>query len=184
MSAENVAQRADAAFDHAVQALGRYLEIPAISCEEAHFEDVRKLATRIASDLAELGMENSRVLELDDALPSVAAEWLHAGDDAPTVLIYGHLDLQPVELANWHTDPHVMVQKDGRIYARGVADDMGGWVSHMAAIRAWFEETGKLPVNVKLLIEGEEEIGSPNLERFMDAYPEAFDSDVMVLTDC
>ncbi|MEZ4317083.1 MAG: M20/M25/M40 family metallo-hydrolase [Myxococcota bacterium] len=184
MSAETVAQRADAAFDQAVKDLGRYIEIPAISCEEAHFDDVRKLAARIASDLEALGMERSRVLELDGALPCVAAEWLHAGDDVPTVLIYGHLDLQPVNQSNWLTDPHVMVEKDGRIYARGVADDMGGWVSHMAAIRAWFQETGKLPVNVKLLIEGEEEIGSPNLERFMDAYPEAFGSDVMVLTDC
>jgi len=184
MSAESVAARADAAFDQAVQDLGRYLEIPAISCDPSHFDDVRKLAARIAADLAELGMDNSRVLELDGALPCVAAEWLHAGEDAPTVLIYGHLDLQPVELDNWHTDPHVMVTKNGRIYARGVADDMGGWVSHMAAIRAWFDETGKLPVNLKLLIEGEEEIGSPNLEAYMDAYPDAFSSDVMVLTDC
>jgi acetylornithine deacetylase/succinyl-diaminopimelate desuccinylase-like protein len=70
------------------------------------------------------------------------------------------------------------------LYARGAADDMGGWVSHLAALRAWLEETGALPANIKLLIEGEEEIGSPNLERFMDAYPDAFASDVMVLTDC
>jgi acetylornithine deacetylase/succinyl-diaminopimelate desuccinylase-like protein len=184
--ADRVAARAESRFDDAVKSLGRYLEIPAISCEPEHADDVRKLAARIAEDLAALGMDNARVLELPDvegALPSVAAEWMHA-EGAPTVLVYGHLDLQPVDLDNWHTDPHVMVEKDGRIYARGVADDMGGWVSHMAAIQAWFDETGRLPVNIRLFIEGEEEIGSPNLEAFMDAYPEAFEADVMVLTDC
>lgn len=184
MNADAVAARADADFDKTLAHLGTYLEIPAISCDPAHFDDVRKLAARIRDDLEALGMDNARVLELDDALPCVAAEWLHAGEDKPTVLIYGHLDLQPVELANWHTDPHKMVTKNGRVYARGSADDMGGWVSQLAGIRAWMDVEGKLPVNVKLLIEGEEEIGSPNLEGFMDAYPAAFDSDVMVLTDC
>lgn len=184
MNADAVAARADAAFDQTLETLGRYLEIPAISCDPDHFDDVRRLAGRIRDDLEALGMERARVLELDEALPCVAAEWLQAGEDAPTVLIYGHLDLQPVERENWHTDPHVMVEKDGRVYGRGSADDMGGWVSHLAAIRAWMEEHGRLPVNVRLLIEGEEEIGSPNLEAFMDAYPEAFQADVMVLTDC
>lgn len=184
MSVEAVAARAAAQFEATLSQLGRYLAIPAISCEEAHFDDVRRLATVIRDDLTALGMANARLLELDDALPCVAAEWMEAGPDAPTVLIYGHLDLQPVVLENWHTNPHEMVVKDGRAYARGAADDMGGWVSHMAALRAWLEETGSLPLNVKLLIEGEEEIGSPNLERFMDAFPDAFASDVMVLTDC
>jgi acetylornithine deacetylase/succinyl-diaminopimelate desuccinylase-like protein len=114
----------------------------------------------------------------------VAAEKiLH--DDKPTLLIYGHLDLQPVKGEPWDTPPHEPVVKDdGRLYARGSADDMGGWVSHLAALESWLEVTGTLPLNIKLIIEGEEEIGSPNLERFMDAYPEVFASDVMVLTDC
>src|SRR5690606_16294450 len=80
--------------------------------------------------------------------------------------------------------PHEPVVKNGRLYARGAADDMGGWVSHLAALEAYLQVTSTLPVNVKLVIEGEEEIGSPNLERYMDAYPEMFDADVMVLTDC
>lgn len=184
MTVEAVADKAEAQFEETLAQLGRYLEIPAISCDPSHFGDVRKLAAVIRDDLDDLGMDHARLLELDEALPCVAAEWMGAGEDAPTVLIYGHLDLQPVVLENWHTDPHRMVVKDGRAYARGAADDMGGWVSHMAALRAWLDTHGKLPVNIKLLIEGEEEIGSPNLERFMDAYPEAFASDVMVLTDC
>ena len=116
---------------------------------------------------------------------AVAAEWLDAGPDKPTVLIYGHLDLQPVEREHWATDPHVATRKGDRLYgSRGPPDDMGGWVSHMGSIRAWLEKTGSMPCNVRLLIEGEEEIGSPNLERYMDAHGDAFESDVMVLTDC
>ena len=164
--------------------LDRYLAIPAISCDPTHAGDVRTLAEAIREDLAALGLDRARVLDLDGALPCVAAEWMRAGEDAPTVLIYGHLDLQPVERENWRTDPHVPTTVGDRLYARGSADDMGGWVSHMGAMRAWLESTDSLPCNVRLIIEGEEEIGSPNLERFMDAYPEAFEADVMVLTDC
>lgn len=179
-----VAARADAAFEATIQQLGRYLEIPAISCEAEHFDDVRRLAGRIRDDLDSLGLDRARVLELEGALPIVVADWLHAGADAPTVLIYGHLDLQPVAGEVWTSPPHQPTRRGDRLYARGAADDMGGWVSHMAAIAAWLGETGALPCNVKVIIEGEEEIGSPNLERFMDAFPEVFDADVMVLTDC
>lgn len=181
---EAVAARADAAFDETIAHLGEYLAIPAISCDPDHFDDVRRLAARIRDDLEALGMENARVLDIEGALPSVAADWLGAGPGAPTVLVYGHLDLQPVKGEPWVTPPHEMVEQDGRLYARGSADDMGGWISHLAALKAWLAETGGLPCNLKLFIEGEEEIGSPNLEAFMDAYPAAFDADVMVLTDC
>ncbi len=183
-AAPAVAARADAAFDATVEKLGAYLRIPAISCQPENADDVRRLAALIRDDLEALGLDRARVLELDDALPCVAAEWLHAGPDAPTVLVYGHLDLQPVRGEVWDSPPHEPTIRGDRLYARGSADDMGGWVSHIAAIRAWMEQTGGLPCNLKLLIEGEEEIGSPNLERFMDAFPDAFDSQVMVLTDC
>jgi acetylornithine deacetylase/succinyl-diaminopimelate desuccinylase-like protein len=179
-----VAALADQRFEETLSQLGAYLAFPAISCDAAHAGDVRALATRIAADLTALGFANSRVLELPDALPSVAAEWMNAGPSKPTVLIYGHLDLQPVKGESWTSDPHTLRRDGERIYARGSADDMGGWVSHLGAIKAWLDEAGELPCNIRLFIEGEEEIGSPNLERFMDAYPEAFVSDVMVLTDC
>ena len=182
--ADSVAARADAAFERTLARLVEYLRYPAISCDPAHAGDVRALAERIAEDLAALGMDAARVLELEGGHPCVAAERMRAGSDKPTVLIYGHLDLQPVAGEPWKTPPHEAKTIDGRLYARGAADDMGGWVSHIGAIEAWLAEGGELPCNVKLIIEGEEEIGSPNLERFMDAYPEAFDADVMVLTDC
>jgi acetylornithine deacetylase/succinyl-diaminopimelate desuccinylase-like protein len=181
---EQVVSRSSANYEDTVELLCDYLRIPAISCEKHHAVDVAALCARVRDDLENLGLEKARILELEDALPAVAAEWMHAGSDKPTVLIYGHLDLQPVEIENWDTDPHEPVQKNGRLYARGAADDMGGWVSHMAALRAYFDTVGSLPCNIKLLIEGEEEIGSPNLERYMNAYPEVFESDVMVLTDC
>ena len=179
-----VAARADERFQSTVSLLGEYLAHPAISCDPEHFEDVRGLAARIRQDLEDIGLDSARLCEIDGALPMVTAEWLHAGPDKPTVLIYGHLDLQPVKGEPWVTDPHVAVEKDGRLYARGSADDMGGWVSHLAALKAWLDVSGELPCNLKLVIEGEEEIGSPNLERYMDAFPEVFSSDVMVLTDC
>lgn len=182
-TSDAVASRALAQVPAALEALCGYLRTPAISCDPAHADDVRALATRVAADLAALGFQNARALSLDGALPLVAAEWLGA-PGKPTILIYGHLDLQPVKGEVWTSPPHEPTVRDGRLYARGAADDMGGWVSHLAALRAWMEETGGLPANIKLVIEGEEEIGSPNLERYMDAFPEAFASDVMVLTDC
>jgi len=180
---EEVASFADSRFARTIELLRGYLEYPAISSDPAHAADLRALAIRIRDDLERLGLRRARLLELDGTQPCVAGEWIQ-WPDRPTVLIYGHLDLQPVKGETWSSPPHRAVERDGRLYARGAADDMGGWVSHLAAIAAWLERAGELPCNVRLLIEGEEEIGSPNLERYMDAFPEAFDADVMVLTDC
>ena len=180
----HAAARATADFDHTVERLCGYLRHPAISCDPAHRADIDTLAAVIAADLTKLGLTRSRVLTLDKALPLVAAEWTGAGPDKPTVLIYGHLDLQPVQGEPWTMPPHEPTRKGDRLYARGAADDMGGWVSHLGAIDAWLQETGSLPCNVRLIIESEEEIGSPNLERYMDAYPDAFAADAMILTDC
>jgi cysteinylglycine-S-conjugate dipeptidase len=181
---DDVAAHAEAAFESTLERLCDYLRVPAISCDKAHAPDVMRLCARVRDDLEQLGFSNSRVLELDGALPLVAAERLTAGGDKPTLLIYGHLDLQPVKGEPWTTPPHEPTRKGDRLFARGAADDMGGWISHLAALSSWLAVAGELPLNVKLLIEGEEEIGSPNLERYMDAHPDAFDADIMVLTDC
>lgn len=181
---EAVAARALRGVEDAITRLSGYLTVPAISCDPAHFGHVAELAERVRADLEALGFEDARLLTVEGALPAVAAQWMKAGKDAPTVLIYGHLDLQPVKGEVWRTDPHVATRVGDRLYARGAADDMGGWVSHLAALEAWLAEAGGPPCNIKLLVEGEEEIGSPNLERIMDAFPEAFEADVMVLTDC
>ena len=182
--AEAAARAAEHAFDDTVARLAEYLSYPAISCDPGHADDVRRLAARVRDDLAAIGLDRARVLEVEGALPIVAAEWLKAGADKPTLLVYGHLDLQPVKGERWETQPHEATKRGDRLYARGSADDMGGWLSHLAALRAWIDQAGELPCNVKLIVEGEEEIGSPNLERYMDAHPDVFDADVMVLTDC
>jgi acetylornithine deacetylase/succinyl-diaminopimelate desuccinylase-like protein len=182
--AERVAERARAALPSTLERLKSYLRVPAISSDPERHADVRRLSEILVHDLTALGFDRARTLALDGALPITCAEHCRAGADKPTVLIYGHLDLQPVRGEPWRTPPHEATVIGDRLYARGAADDMGGWVSHLGALEAWLAETGELPVNVKLLIEGEEEIGSPNLERFMDAFPDAFESDIMVLTDC
>jgi acetylornithine deacetylase/succinyl-diaminopimelate desuccinylase-like protein len=186
----------EAGLEPAISRLEGFLAIPAISCDPAHDADVRRLAEHVRADLERVGFARARVLDLPEgtttsngrrAHPCVAAEWLGAGPSKPTVLVYGHLDLQPVKGEPWDTPPHEPVRKQTpsgeRLYARGAADDMAGWVSWLVATEAWLREAGGLPCNVKLILEGEEEIGSPNLERFMDAFPDAFASDVMVLTD-
>jgi acetylornithine deacetylase/succinyl-diaminopimelate desuccinylase-like protein len=186
----------EAGLEPAIARLEGFLAIPAISCDPAHDGDVRRLAEHVRADLERVGFARARVLDLPEGTPTnngrrahpcVAAEWLGAGPSRPTVLVYGHLDLQPVKGEPWDTPPHEPVRKQTpsgeRLYARGAADDMAGWVSWLVATEAWLREAGGLPCNVKLILEGEEEIGSPNLERFMDAFPDAFAADVMVLTD-
>ncbi|MSP91323.1 MAG: M20/M25/M40 family metallo-hydrolase [Myxococcales bacterium] len=182
-SADAVASHADQSFDRAVERLCKYLRTPAISCEPAHAEDVARLAAEVATDLRALGLD-AHVRALPGALPLVAASWLGAGPERPTVLVYGHLDLQPVQGEAWTTPPHEPTVVGDRLYARGAADDMGGWVSHLHALQAWLQHAGGLPCNLRLIVEGEEEIGSPNLERYMDAWPADFAADAMILTDC
>ncbi len=183
-SSQRVAERAKSAVPGSFERLARYLAFAPISSEPASAPKLQELAQTLVTDLATLGMSRARVLTLEGAHPCVAAEWMGAGKDKPTVLIYGHFDVQPVAGEPWTTAPHDLVRKGSRVYGRGSADDMGGWLSHFVAIESWLAEEKSLPCNIKLLIEGEEEIGSPNLSRFMDAYPDAFASDAMVLTDC
>src|SRR4051812_14100570 len=125
-SVDAVAANALAAVPATIERLCGYLRIPAISCDPAHATDVRRLAAKVAEDLATLGLDRARVLTLPGALPIVAAEWLHAGPGRPTILVYGHLDLQPVKGETWTSPPHEPTVRDGRLYARGAADDMGG----------------------------------------------------------
>jgi acetylornithine deacetylase/succinyl-diaminopimelate desuccinylase-like protein len=158
--------------------------IPSVGADPAHAPDVRRSAVLCAQILAGYGLENVAVLELPDAAPAVYADWLHAPNGAPTVLLYAHHDVQPPGIIeNWTSDPFVAVERDGRLYGRGTSDDKAGAIAHAAAVGAWLRATGGVPCNVRVLIEGEEEVGSPNLERFLAAHSEQLASDVFVLAD-
>ncbi len=160
------------------------VRIRSISALEDHAGEVARSAAATATLLADAGLEDVEVLELEGMQPAVTGSWLHAGPDAPTVLLYAHHDVQPVGTAGrWSSEPFTPTERDGRLYARGAADDKAGILAHVSAIRAWLGTRGSLPVNVKVIVEGEEEIGSPNLTALLEAHAERLQSDVIVLAD-
>jgi cysteinylglycine-S-conjugate dipeptidase len=170
--------------------LEELVRIPSISSSPDHVDACRRSAERTAELLGEAGLGDVRLLELppgpDGAVvhPYVTGSWLGAGDEAPTVLLYAHHDVQPVATAaNWATEPFDPTEREGRLYGRGAADDKAGILAHVAALRAWREARGGTPVNVKVIVEGEEEIGSPNLARFLETHADELHADVIVLTD-
>jgi acetylornithine deacetylase/succinyl-diaminopimelate desuccinylase-like protein len=152
--------------------------IPGVSASDA--ADVRKSADATARLMEKHGVGGVRLLEVEDAHPAVYGV-IDADSDAPTVLIYGHHDVQPVgRLDRWSTPPFEPVERDGRLYARGAADDKGGVLAHLAAAASF---RGAPPCNIKFFFEGEEEIGSPNLGAFLERYGELLRADAVVLAD-
>ncbi|MEA2337990.1 MAG: cysteinylglycine-S-conjugate dipeptidase, partial [Thermoanaerobaculia bacterium] len=161
--------------------LASLVSIAGISAKSFPASEVRRSADAVAETLIEDGMDNVRLLET--ALhPAVYGE-LVVGETAPTILVYGHHDVQPAfREERWLSPPFEAVVRDGRIFGRGTSDDKGGCIAYLAAVRAC-AATGALPCNVKLLIEGEEEIGSPNLEALLAEHRSLFTSDFIVLCD-
>ena len=167
--------------------LEQLVRIPSISALPDHADDVEASALATADLLREAGLQDVEVLRLPEApqaAPAVTGAWLGAGEQAPTVLFYAHHDVQPVgTAARWSSPPFTPTERDGRLYARGAADDKAGILAHVAAIRAWLTARGSLPVNVKVVIEGEEEIGSPHLAALLAAHGPRLRAEVIVLTD-
>ncbi len=158
------------------------LKIESISALPNHKEDVKKAADWIAESLTKIGMENVQVLETAGH-PLVYGDWLKA-EGKPTVLIYGHYDVQPVDpLHLWDSPPFEPEIRDKKLYARGASDDKGQTFMHIKALEALLQTTGSLPVNIKFCIEGEEEIGSPNLPAFVEEHKELLAADVLVISD-
>jgi len=163
--------------------LKNLVRIPGVSAEGADLPALVDSAQAIADVLTDAGLENVAILPHPGAPPYVVADWCHQ-PGSPTLLIYGHHDVQPApNPANWDSPPWQPSERNGRLYGRGVADDKAGVMSHVAAIRAWLSTTGSLPVNVKLIIEGEEEIGSPNLADFLATHQKRLAADCLILTD-
>lgn len=168
------------------ETLFELLRIPSISADADHEPDVRRSAEAFADLLRDAGMEHVRLIGPAQGLglPAVYGDWLHAGEDLPTVLIYGHHDVQPVDpLAEWGSPPFEPVIVDGECRARGAIDDKGQVLYQIEAARGLLAERGGLPVNVKFLIEGEEEIGSVNFERLLLDWEQYLAADVVVVSD-
>ncbi len=169
--------------DRFVAQLFEMLRIPSLSGDPAHAGDVRKMAEWLADHMTGLGLDNVAVLETAGH-PVVYGDWMGAGPDKPTVLVYGHYDVVPASLEDgWDTDPFEPVIQDGKIYARGATDDKGQLFIHVKALESWLETQGSAPVNVKFLIEGEEEVSSPNLTPFIKDNLEKLAADVCVISD-
>jgi acetylornithine deacetylase/succinyl-diaminopimelate desuccinylase-like protein len=143
---------------------------------------VQRCAEWTADEMRRVGLQNVRLFETPGN-PIVYADWLHA-PGAPTILFYGHYDVQPVDPVDlWESPPFEATVRDGEIYARGAADDKGQVFMHLKAIEAHLKQAGALPVNIKLIIEGEEEVGSVNLDNFIRANKAVLGADVVVISD-
>ncbi len=166
----------------ALEGLIQLIKIPSISTLPNHAPDIRKAADWLAQRLKHIGLEHVQILETPRH-PVVYADWLHATGKS-TLLIYGHYDVQPVDpLHEWQTPPFEPTVRGDNLYARGASDDKGQLFTHMEAIEAFLKTEGRLPVNVKFLIEGEEEIGSGSLKEVLPAHRDLFQSDVCVISD-
>jgi len=157
--------------------------IPSVSAEGYPPEDVRRSAEGVAEALRAAGVENVRVLEIPGVHPYVYGDWLHR-PGAPTILLYGHHDVQPEgRPGKWTSPPFEPTERNGRLYGRGTADDKAGVMAHVAAVASYLNSSGGVPCNVRFIIEGEEEIGSENLGRFLEKYEHMMRADFIVLSD-
>jgi acetylornithine deacetylase/succinyl-diaminopimelate desuccinylase-like protein len=162
--------------------LKTYLAIPSVSAQPEHVRDVRYAALWLCDHMREIGLR-ADVMETGGH-PVVFAQWANSDPHRPTVLIYGHYDVQPAEPFDlWHSDPFTPIVRDGAIYARGVCDNKGQHMAHVKAVEAYLKHQGTLPVNVKFLIEGEEEIGTSNLSLFIEKNKDLLACDVVMISD-
>ena len=161
--------------------LKAWVAIPSISADPQHRADVRTCCERLVKRMSEIGLD-AHVLETDGN-PLAYGEWCKA-PGKPTIVIYGHYDVQPVDPVElWHSPPFEATVRDGNIYGRGAVDDKGQVLMHLAAIEAHLRTRGTLPINIKVVVEGEEEIGSPNFEAALARYEDRFRADVAVISD-
>lgn len=177
---------ADYLLEHQARAeaqLMEFLRIPSVSTDPAHAGDVERCAQWLAEHLRSIGMPHVEIFPTKGH-PIVYAEYLEAGPSAPTVLFYGHYDVQPVDPIDlWTNPPFEPTVRDGKVYARGATDDKGQVFLHIKALEAMLAVNGKLPVNVKLCIEGEEEIGSPNLAPFVQEKKKMLKCNAVLVSD-
>jgi acetylornithine deacetylase/succinyl-diaminopimelate desuccinylase-like protein len=162
--------------------LKEFLRIPSISTLPENRADIDRAAAFVADSLRSAGMENVEIIPTGKH-PLVYADWMHA-PGKPTVLCYGHYDVQPADpLELWHTPPFEPTERDGNLYGRGTADDKGQMYMHIKAVEALRAVNGTLPLNVKFLVEGEEEVGGASIARYVAEQPEKLKADVALVSD-
>ena len=168
--------------DRFVTELEDFLRIPSISTDPAYAGDVRRAAEWLADNLRRVGMEKVEVMDTPGH-PIVYAE--HVVDPSrPTVLVYGHYDVQPPDpMELWESPPFEPVRKNGTLYARGSSDDKGQAFMHVKAAEAWLQGGDGLPVNLKFMIEGEEESGSSSLRPFIEGHKDLLAADIVMISD-
>jgi acetylornithine deacetylase/succinyl-diaminopimelate desuccinylase-like protein len=166
-----------------VNQLARLVSIPSISTDGEHQKEIDQTAELTCELMRSAGLNNVAVLKSGDSNPYAYGEWLEA-PGKPTVFLYAHHDVQPVNyIEDWLSPPWTLTERDGRFFGRGAADDKGAIVDQLGAIAALLQTRGSLPVNVKMLVEGEEEVGSRNLDGFFHEYKDRLMSDVIVVCD-
>jgi acetylornithine deacetylase/succinyl-diaminopimelate desuccinylase-like protein len=170
-----------------VEELKALLRIPSVSTAPEHVDDVRRAAEFVAEGLRAAGLEHVKLIETSTAErkghPLVYADWLHL-PGKPTVLLYGHYDVQPAEpLDEWKSPPFEPTERDGNIYARGAVDDKGQMWMHVKALESLMASDGKLPVNVRVIVEGEEEVGGEGIAAFVREHGDQLEADVALVSD-
>ncbi|MDW8394653.1 MAG: dipeptidase [Anaerolineae bacterium] len=179
---QQVLEYAQANRERFLTELVNYLAIPSVSAQPEHERDTHMAALWLAEHFHKLGM--SAEVFPTDRHPVVYAEWKGQHSQAPTVLIYGHYDVQPAEpFELWLSPPFQPSVRDGYVYARGASDNKGQHFAHIKAVEAYLHSVGTLPVNVKFLVEGEEEIGSPSLSGFVQQHRKMLECDCVLISD-
>jgi acetylornithine deacetylase/succinyl-diaminopimelate desuccinylase-like protein len=169
--------------DRFLDELKDLLRIPSVSTLPEHAGDVRRAAEAVAAELKRIGMEHVKLIETAGH-PLVYADWLHA-PAKPTCLAYGHYDVQPPDpLDEWTSPPFEPVERNGNIYARGAVDDKGQMYIHVKALESLLQAgSGKLPLNVRVIVEGEEEVGGEGIAKFVREHPEQLKADFALVSD-
>jgi cysteinylglycine-S-conjugate dipeptidase len=170
-------------YSNLVQDLTELVAIQSISTDGKHQAKIKQSAALTCKQMRAAGLKDVAVLTTGDSNPYAYGEWLGA-PGKPTVFLYAHHDVQPINFVEeWQSEPWVLTRRKGRLYARGAADDKGAITAQLAAIAAYLQTSGQLPVNVKMLVEGEEEVGSRNLMQFFKEHKKRLLSDVIVVCD-
>ena len=173
----------DSTFDQLISVLTKFVESRSISLEGSHTNEMKNCRDLVADQFKKLGA-SVQLLEIDGAPDAVYAELPHSNPNAPIILLYSHYDVQPVgDLSNWTSEPFETTVRDNRIFGRGASDDKSGIITHIGALQSILASDSILPCHVKIIIEGEEELGSPHASEFLEKYKELLRADAVIIAD-